>query len=47
MSEPEVEGEKEVPAVLQKKRRLPKKRGRKKIEIDNWLQNHIRNNLDC
>ncbi|CAB3373536.1 Hypothetical predicted protein [Cloeon dipterum] len=36
----------EVPSVLQKKRRLPKKRGRKKLDVDDWLQSHIRNNLD-
>ncbi|XP_059473783.1 uncharacterized protein LOC132195657 [Neocloeon triangulifer] len=45
LSQPLLE-EKEVPEVLKKKRRLPKKRGRKKMEADNWLQSHIRNNID-
>ena len=36
-------------SILQKRRRVPKKRGRKKLQIlqnESWLQNHIRNNLD-
>ncbi|XP_059473777.1 uncharacterized protein LOC132195654 [Neocloeon triangulifer] len=45
LSQPLLE-EKELPEVLRKKRRLPKKRGRKKMEADNWLQSHIRNNID-
>jgi hypothetical protein len=36
----------EGPSLMQKRRRLPKKRGRKKLESENWLQNRIRNNLD-
>lgn len=34
------------PSTMQKRRRLPKKRGRKKLASENWLQNRIRNNLD-
>ena len=34
------------PSLMQKRRRLPKKRGRKKLASENWLQNRIRNNLD-
>jgi hypothetical protein len=47
-SEPVTEEvQQQVSTVLRKKRRLPKKRGRKKLDMDHWLQNQIRNNLDA
>jgi hypothetical protein len=46
LNEPLGEQDDEGPSLLQKRRRLPKKRGRKKLQNENWLQNRIRNNLD-
>lgn len=46
LNEPLDEQDNDGQSLQQKRRRLPKKRGRKKLENENWLQNRIRNNLD-